>query len=96
MNRDETKALIRTMMSIWPNFHPNNLSDTVTIWSNLLSDLGVKETMTALRGIAQTSQSEFAPTVAQLRKAVEEARKIDRWSNIKTQLIQASYGRLLE
>lgn len=96
MNRDETKVLIRTMMSIWPNFHPNNLSDTVTIWSNLLSDLEIKETMTALRGIAQTTRSEFAPSVSQIRKAVEDARNIRKWSDVKARLIETTYGRLLE
>ena len=96
MTRDETKVLIRTMMGVWPNsFKIENLRDSIDIWTDLLSDLDAKETMMALRGIAQTDLSGFAPSPGQLRKAVEEARKVKQWTVIKAQLMDATYGRLL-
>lgn len=95
MTRDETKTLIRTMMGIWPTLKPLNITDTIDLWTDLLSDLDAKETMMALRGIAQTDLSGFAPSPGQLRKAVEEARKVKQWTVIKAQLMDATYGRLL-
>lgn len=95
MSRDEAKGMIRTMMGIWSSFKPANLSDTVTVWADLLSDIDIRAAMTAIRNIAIAEKTGFAPSPGQVRAEAEKISQLNHWTIIKARLIDTTYSRRL-
>lgn len=73
MTREETKRIIRIMCATYPNFKPNDLSETVDAWSFMLEEYTYQEISLALKAYIATSTSGFAPSIGQL---IEKVRSI--------------------
>ena len=75
MNRDEAKRIIQIMVATYPNYKPNDLSNTVDIWHMMLEDYSYGEIAAALKAYISTDTSGFAPSVGQV---------IDKLHTLKT------------
>lgn len=77
MTRDEVKMLIRVMVTTWPNYNPKDLTGTVDVWTEMISDLDYLQAQAALKAFAQQDTNGFAPSVGQLRAKVVELTEED-------------------
>lgn len=75
MTREETKKIIRIMCDCYPNYKPMDLSETVDVWTMMLSEHTYHQISMALKAYILTDTSGFAPTIGQL---VEKAHDISR------------------
>ena len=75
MTREETKGLIRVIMSIYPNFRPTNLSETVDAWSFILAEQDKADVAQALKEYAVSDKSGFAPSPGQLCNEKKDKRR---------------------
>lgn len=75
MTREETKKIIRIMCDCYPNYKPMDLSETVDVWTMMLSEHTYHQISMALKTYVLTDTSGFAPTIGQL---VEKAHDISR------------------
>ena len=66
MTRDETVNIIRVMVDSYPNYKPNNLSETVDVWHTMLSDYDYNLVSMALKSYILSDTSGFAPAIGQL------------------------------
>ena len=48
MTRDEAKRIIQIMVATYPNYKPNDLSDTVDVWHMMLEEYRYPEIAAAL------------------------------------------------
>ena len=73
MTREETKRIIRIICATYPNFKPNDLTETIDTWDFLLEEYTYQEISLALKAYIATSTSGFAPSIGQL---IEKVRSI--------------------
>ena len=66
MTREETVKIIRIMCDCYPNYKPNNLSETVDVWNMMLEDYSFEQISVALKAYIHSDISGFAPSVGQL------------------------------
>ena len=66
MTRDETVNIIRIMVDSYPNYKPNNLSETVDVWHTMLSDYDYNLVSMALKSYILSDTSGFAPAIGQI------------------------------
>lgn len=66
MTRDETVNIIRVMVDSYPNYKPNNLSETVDVWHTMLSDYDYNLVSMALKSYILSDTSGFAPAIGQI------------------------------
>ena len=66
MTRDETVNIIRIMVDSYPNYKPNNLSETVDVWHTMLSDYDYNLVSVALKSYILSDTSGFAPAIGQI------------------------------
>lgn len=97
MNYEETKQIIRVMCSTYPNYHPDDLKDTVAAWHLMLEDFTYQEIAVALKAYILTDTSGFAPSVgalvAKVRKAkTGELNEMEAWSLVSKALRNGLYG----
>lgn len=75
MTRDETVKIIRVITDVYPNYRPDNLSETINVWAKLLSDYSSDEISVALKAYILTDNSGFAPSIGAL---IEKCRTIQK------------------
>lgn len=66
MTREDTVKLIRVIMSTYPNWKPENISDTIDAWTWALEDYPFEAIQMAYKVYIRTDKSGFAPSVNQL------------------------------
>lgn len=71
MNREETKAFLKTVVSIFPNFQITDHS--VSAWQMCFADKDPQVCLAALK--AHAIDSKWPPTVAELNAIIEQARR---------------------
>ena len=95
MTREEAKKIIMVMCTTYPNYHPDNLSDTVDVWTMMLEDFTYQEISLALKAYILTDTSGFAPSVgalvAKVRKT-NELNELEAWSMVSKALKNGTYG----
>lgn len=97
MNREETKTIIRAMMSSYPNYKPQNLSETVDVWQAMLDDVDYKLISIALKSYIRTDRSGFAPSIGQLMDYVskltekESMTDAEAWAVVKKAISNSAY-----
>lgn len=98
MTRDETVKIIRVISAAYPNYKPNDLTETINVWAAMLSDCSFDEISIALKAYIRTDNSGFAPSVGAL---IEKARTIqnpaelnemEAWALVSKALRNGSYG----
>lgn len=97
MTREETKKIIRIICATYPNFKPNDLTETIDTWDFLLEEYTYQEISLALKAYIATSTSGFAPSIGQLIEKVRsiscgnELSEMEAWALVSDALRNSSY-----
>ena len=98
MTREETVKIIRIMVDSYPNYKPNNISETVDVWQMMLSDYDYNIVAMALKAYILSDTSGFAPSVGQLvdkMKTIttpQELNEMEAWSLVCDSLRNSGYN----
>ena len=66
MTREETVKIIRIMCDCYPNYKPNDLSETVDVWTMMLEEYPYEQIAVSLKAYVLSDTSGFAPSIGQL------------------------------
>lgn len=98
MTREDTVDLVRSIVSIYPNWKPDNLTETVNAWHWSLEDYPAQLVKTALQIYIKTNNTGFAPSVSQLIGCMYEPTKNkglsegEAWALVKKAIANGNYG----
>lgn len=101
MTRDEAKKLIMVMTAAYPNYHPQDLTQTVDAWAALLSDYEYKPVAEALQRYILSDRSGFAPSIGQLTAILAEKdnqfmEPLAAWALVFKAIGRSGYGSVEE
>ena len=97
MTREETVSLIRSIVSLYPNWKPDNLTDTVNAWHWALEEYPAPAVKAALQIYLKTNNSGFAPSVSQVigsMYAIKENAELtegEAWALVKKAIADGGY-----
>ena len=97
MTREETVKIIRIMVDSYPNYKPNNISETVDVWYMMLSDYDYNIVAMALKAYILSDTSGFAPSIGQLVAKIQtltkpqELSEMEAWSLVKKAISNSAY-----
>ena len=97
MTREQTVDLVRSIVSIYPNWKPDNLTETVNAWTWALREFPAQAVKSALEIYIRTNNTGFAPSVSQLIGAMykplenEQLTEADAWNMVKRALQDSAY-----
>ena len=98
MTREETVKIIRIMVDSYPNYKPNNISETVDVWQMMLSDYDYNIVAMALKAYILSDTSGFAPSIGQLvdkMKSItspQELNEMEAWALVCDALRNSGYN----
>lgn len=102
MTREETVKIIRIMCDSYPNYKPNNLSETVDVWNMMLEEYSYQQVSMALKSYILSDTSAFAPAIGQLVDKIhsmiqpEQLNEMEAWALVAKALRNGSYHALEE
>lgn len=102
MTREETVKIIRIMVDSYPNYKPNNISETVDVWQMMLSDYDYNLVAMALNAYILSDTSGFAPSIGQLvakMQTISQPQELDgmtAWGLVSKALRNGTYGAVEE
>lgn len=102
MTREETVKIIRIMSDCYPNYKPNNLSETVDVWQMMLDEYSYNQVSIALKAYVTSDTSGFAPSVGEIVakiKLVSQPQELDgmaAWGLVSKALRNGTYGAVEE
>ena len=94
MTRDECKTLVRAIASLYPNWHPAEMKDTVDVWYFVMSDQSLPACMAMLKAYSRTNRSGFAPSPADLLGQVTDRGRMtpqEAWSHVLKAIPHSTY-----
>ena len=97
MTREETVKIIRIMVDSYPNYKPNDISETVDVWQMMLSDYDYNLVAMALKAYILSDTSGFAPSIGQLVAKIQtltkpqELSEMEAWSLVKKAISNSAY-----
>lgn len=97
MERKETVRIIRIICDSYPNFKPNDLSETVDVWNMMLEEYTYNQIALALKAYILSDTSGFAPSIGQLVGKVhsitqpQELNEMEAWSLVSKAIRNSSY-----
>lgn len=98
MTREETVKIIRIMCDCYPNYKPNNLSETVDVWNMMLNNYSYEQVSVALKAYINSDISGFAPSIGQLIgkiQTISQPQELDgmaAWGLVSKALRNGTYG----
>ena len=95
MTREETKNIIRAIVCAYPNYKPENLSDTVNVWAAMLKDYDYRHISIALKAFILQDTKGFAPTIGQLVEYLSDSHgmtELDAWAMVSKAVKNGLYG----
>ena len=98
MTREETVKIIRIIVDSYPNYKPNNISETVDVWQMMLSDYDYNLVAMALKAYILSDTSGFAPSIGQLVGKIQtltkpqELNEMEAWSLVCDALKNCGYN----
>lgn len=102
MTREETIKIIRIMCDCYPNYKPNNLSETVDVWNMMLKDCAYEQVSVALKAYIRSDTSGFAPSIGQLIgkiQTISQPQELDEmtaWGLVSKALRNGTHGAVEE
>ena len=93
MTRDETKVLIRTIKAAYPNYKPEDMTETIDLWSVMLSETDYKKASKALAKYIVTDRTGFAPSIGQLlaKGQEDEMDPLTAWALVAKAIRRSAY-----
>ena len=98
LKREETVKIIRIICDCYPNYKPNNLTETVDVWNMMLSDYTYEQISLALKAYILADTNGFAPSIGQLVDRVntfshpQELNELESWSLVYKAIRNSSYN----
>lgn len=98
MKREETVKIIRIICDCYPNYKPNNLTETVDVWNMMLSDYTYEQVSVALKAYILADTNGFAPSIGQLVDRVntfshpQELNELEAWSLVYKAIRNSGYN----
>lgn len=98
MTREETVKIIRIMVDSYPNYKPNNISETVDVWNMMLSEYTYEQISVALKAYILSDTSGFAPSIGQLVSKLQyisnpqELNEMEAWSVVSNAIGKSCYN----
>ena len=86
------------MVDSYPNYKPNNISETVDVWQMMLSDYDYNLVAMALKAYILSDTSGFAPSIGQLVGKIQtltkpkELNEMEAWSLVCDALQNSGYN----
>lgn len=102
MTREETVKIIRIMVDSYPNYKPNDISETVDVWQMMLSDYDYNLVAMALKSYILSDTSGFAPSIGQLVAKIQtitkpqELSEMEAWSLVSKAIRNSGYNSVEE
>lgn len=102
LTREETVKIIRIMVDSYPNYKPNNISETVDVWQMMLSEYTYEQISIALKAYILSDTSGFAPSIGQLIGKIQsitqpqELSEMEAWALVSNALRNSSYNSVEE
>lgn len=102
MTREETVKIIRIICGSFPNFKPNDLSETVDIWNMMFDEYTYNQIAGALKSYILADSTGFAPSIGQLIakvKTIEEPAQLNEseaWGLVSKAIRNGYYGAVEE
>ncbi len=102
MTREETVKIIRIMVDSYPNYKPDNLSETVDVWNMMLEEYSYQQVSMALKSYILSDTSGFAPAIGQLVDKIhsmmqpEQLNEMEAWALVAKALRNGGYHALEE
>ena len=102
MTREETVNIIRIMVDSYPNYKPNNISETVDVWNMMLSEYTYEQISIALKAYILSDTSGFAPSIGQLVGKIQsitqpqELSEMEAWALVSKAIRNSSYNSVEE
>ena len=102
MTREETVKIIRIMVDSYPNYKPNDISETVDVWQMMLSDYDYNLVAMALKAYILSDTSGFAPAIGQLVSKIksitkpQELSEMEAWSLVSKAIRNSGYNSVEE
>lgn len=90
------------MCDCYPNYKPNNLSETVDVWNMMLEEYSYGQISTALKAYVHSDTSGFAPSIGQLIgkiQTISQPQELDgmaAWGLVSKALRNGTYGAVEE
>lgn len=92
MTREETVKIIRIMVDSYPNYKPNDISETVDVWQMMLEEYSYQQVSVALKEYILTENNGFAPSIGQIVNMVKTQEKRKYFDELEKALLENSYG----
>lgn len=102
MNREETVKIIRIMVDSYPNYKPNDISETVDVWHMMLSEYTYEQISIALKAYILSDTSGFAPSIGQLVAKIQtlikpqELNEMEAWALVSKAIRNSGYNSVEE
>lgn len=90
------------MVDSYPNYKPNNISETVDVWNMMLSDYDYNLVAMALKAYILSDTSGFAPSIGQLVSKIQtltkpqELSEMEAWSLVSKAIRNSGYNSVEE
>jgi len=97
MTRDETKGLIRSIVNLYPNWKPENMTETVNAWHWALEEYPAPAVKAALQIYVKTNNTGFAPSVSQIINGIYKPQEQntlsegEAWSKVRVAIRDGNY-----
>lgn len=88
MTREETVKIIRIMVDSYPNYKPNDISETVDVWQMMLEEYSYQEVSIALKEYILTEKTGFAPSIGQLANLVKAQKERKYFEELEQMLFE--------
>lgn len=99
MTREETVKIIRIMCDCYPNYKPNNLSETVDVWSSILEKHDMNMISSGLKAYIVSDASGFPPSIGQIIKKAQDIAvsndkisEMEAWSLVSSAIRNSCYN----
>ena len=100
MNTDEMKKLQMAISVFFPNYHPENKSQVIELWTDELSDYSYHDISNALHTYVAIDHTGFAPTIGQLLHCLsiadEDLGELEAWSMVRKAIQNGIYNSVAE
>lgn len=94
MTREETVKIIRIMVDSYPNYKPNDISETVDVWQMMLEEYSYQQVSLALKEYILTEKTGFAPSIGQLANLIKEQKERKYFEELEQMLLDDTYRKI--
>ena len=96
MTHDGVKRLMMIMTAAYPNYHPVDMSRTITVWESLLQQYDDAEGARAMQAYILSDTKGFPPAIGQIVDLIhhdpDELGGLEAWGMVDRALRNSNYG----